>query len=93
MTYQSTTAAAQIMDRPVEGYGGIIGDPVTSISAANIERIAEGVHQTRYPNESMLAHDSATRSICWRTSIRRPYCPTPGTPTRSTTTTADIWTS
>ena len=48
---------AQIMDRPVEGYGGMIGDPVTSISAANIERITEGVHQTRYPNESILAHE------------------------------------
>ncbi|MBI0105190.1 hypothetical protein [Bifidobacterium polysaccharolyticum] len=48
---------AQIMDRPVEGYGGMIGDPITSISAANIERITEGVHQTRYPNESILAHE------------------------------------
>ena len=27
----------------------MIGDPLISISAANIERITEGIHQTRYP--------------------------------------------
>lgn len=49
--------SARIMDRPLKGYGGMIGDPVTSISAANIERITVGMHQTRYPDESILAHE------------------------------------
>lgn len=48
---------AQIMDRPVEGYGGMMEDPVTSISAKNIQRITEGIDQTRYLNESILAHE------------------------------------
>lgn len=48
---------AEIMDRPVEGYGGMINDPVTSISAKNIMRVTEGINQTRYLNESILAHE------------------------------------
>lgn len=53
---------ARIMDRPMEGYGGMIGDPVISIFAANIERITDGMHQTRYPNESYWPVNSATPS-------------------------------
>ncbi len=45
------------LDQTKSGYVGVIEDPITSISPANIERIAEGVRQTRYPNESILAHE------------------------------------
>lgn len=48
---------AQILGRPVEGFGGMPGDPVTSIAAKNVLRITEGLYQTRYPNESILAHE------------------------------------
>ncbi|AEB07664.1 hypothetical protein Corgl_1565 [Coriobacterium glomerans PW2] len=48
---------AQIMDRPVEGYGGMPTDTTTSISARNILRITDGIHRTRYPDESILAHE------------------------------------
>lgn len=61
--------SARIMDRPVKGYGGMIGDPVTSISAANIERITVGMHQTRYPNESILAHEFGRAIHRWASTV------------------------
>ena len=52
-------AGCLYMNRPVEGYGGIDENPVTSISEANILRVLEGPHQTRYKQELILAHEFA----------------------------------
>ncbi len=48
---------ADVMKRPVEGYGGEAANPITSISEKNILRIREGVHQTRYLDECILVHE------------------------------------
>lgn len=48
---------ADVMERPVEGFGGMDDNPVTSISEKNVLRIREGVHQTRYLNECILVHE------------------------------------
>lgn len=48
---------AVIMQRPVEGYGGMPSNPTTSISAQNVLRVSEGLHQTRNLNESILVHE------------------------------------
>ncbi len=50
---------SMIMKRPVEGFGGVADDPVTSISEVNVLRILEGEHITRYPNEMILVHEFA----------------------------------
>lgn len=52
-------AGCLYMNRPVEGYGGIDENPVTSISEANILRVLEGTYQTRYKQELILAHEFA----------------------------------
>jgi hypothetical protein len=48
---------ADLMDRPVEGFGGIPDNPVTSIAEKNVLRIIDGPNQTRYLNECILAHE------------------------------------
>ncbi|OJG73113.1 hypothetical protein RV11_GL001923 [Enterococcus phoeniculicola] len=48
---------ADILNRPVEGFGGVPDNPVTSISDKNILRIMEGPNQTRYLNECILVHE------------------------------------
>ena len=50
---------SMILKRPVEGFGGIVEDPVTSVSEVNLLRIREGEHVTNYPNEMILAHEFA----------------------------------
>lgn len=50
---------SMILKRPVEGFGGIVDDPVTSVSEVNVLRIREGEHVTKYPNEMILAHEFA----------------------------------
>lgn len=47
------------MHRPVEGYGGVVENPVNSISEVNVLRILEGEHTTRYREELILAHEFA----------------------------------
>ncbi|WP_339318735.1 hypothetical protein [Paenibacillus sp. FSL R10-2734] len=47
------------MNRPVEGFGGIPENPVTTISEKNVLRITEGPNQTRYLNECILVHEFA----------------------------------
>lgn len=46
-----------VMQRPVEGYGAIMANPVGSISEVNVMRLLEGPDQTRYRNELILAHE------------------------------------
>ncbi|WP_397334059.1 hypothetical protein [Paenibacillus macerans] len=41
----------------VEGFGGMPSIPVTSVSEKNIRRYWEGPYQTKYKNESILAHE------------------------------------
>lgn len=48
---------ALVLDRPVEGFGGCIGNPTTSISEQNILRLTSGIHQTKYINECILVHE------------------------------------
>lgn len=48
---------AEILGRPVEGFGGTAGDPTTSISQKNVLRITDGVNQTRYLNECIVVHE------------------------------------
>lgn len=50
---------ADILNRPVEGFGGCMGNVTTSISEKNILRILEGPNQTRYLNECILVHEFA----------------------------------
>ncbi len=47
------------MHRPVEGYGGVVENPVNSISEVNVLRILEGEFTTRYREELILAHEFA----------------------------------
>lgn len=47
------------MHRHVEGYGGVIENPVSSISEANVLRILEGEYATKYREELILAHEFA----------------------------------
>lgn len=47
------------MHRPVEGYGGVIENPLSSISEVNVLRILEGEYVTRYQEELILAHEFA----------------------------------
>lgn len=47
------------MHRYVEGYGGVIENPISSISEANVLRILEGEHATKYREELILAHEFA----------------------------------
>lgn len=52
-------AGALYMKRPVEGFGGVIENPVSSISEVNVLRILEGEYTTRYKEELILAHEFA----------------------------------
>ncbi|OKQ00050.1 hypothetical protein [Paenibacillus sp. P46E] len=42
---------------PVEGFGGTPTIPVTSVSEKNVMRYVEGPAQTKYKNESIVAHE------------------------------------
>lgn len=42
---------------PVEGFGGTTTIPVTSVSEKNVMRYVEGPSQTKYKNESIVAHE------------------------------------
>jgi hypothetical protein len=46
-----------VMNRPVEGFGAVIADPVGSISEVNVMRLLDGSYQTRYRHELILAHE------------------------------------
>ncbi|WP_379145149.1 hypothetical protein [Paenibacillus sp. sgz500992] len=48
---------ADFLTRPVEGFGGTPQIPTTSVSEKNIMRYRDGEIQTRYLNESILAHE------------------------------------
>lgn len=48
-----------VMSRPVEGFGGVISNPVVSISEVNVMHLLEGPYQTRYRHELILAHEFA----------------------------------
>lgn len=43
--------------RPVEGYGGVKSNPISTISEANLIRLRSGRHATMYPNEMILVHE------------------------------------
>ena len=45
--------------RPVEGFGGTLSAPVSSISEANVIRLRSGRYATRYPHEMILVHEFA----------------------------------
>ncbi|WP_245864051.1 hypothetical protein [Paenibacillus donghaensis] len=48
---------ADFLTRPVEGFGGTPQIPTTSVSEKNIMRYRDREIQTRYLNESILAHE------------------------------------
>lgn len=43
--------------RHVEGFGGILANPISTISEANIIRLRSGRYATRYPHEMILVHE------------------------------------
>ncbi|MBT2289986.1 hypothetical protein J7E73_12690 [Paenibacillus albidus] len=48
---------ADFLQYPVEGFGGTPTIPVTSVSEKNVMRYVEGPSQTKYKNESIVAHE------------------------------------
>lgn len=48
---------ADFLHYEVEGFGGTTDIPVTSVSEKNVMRYIEGPYQTKYKNESILAHE------------------------------------
>ena len=46
-----------LASRPVEGFGGTLDAPVSSISEANVIRLRSGRYATRYPHEMVLVHE------------------------------------
>lgn len=48
---------SDILNRPVEGFGGCQDNVTTSISEKNILRTLEGPNQTRYLHECILVHE------------------------------------
>lgn len=43
--------------RPVEGFGGTVENPVSSVAEANVIRLRTGRYATRYPHEMILVHE------------------------------------
>lgn len=52
-------AGSMFLHRPVEGFGGTMEIPVTSISEVNVLHILEGEYITRYTHEYILVHEFA----------------------------------
>lgn len=52
-------AGCLFLHRPVEGFGGTMFIPTTSISEVNVLHICEGEHVTRYTHECILVHEFA----------------------------------
>lgn len=52
-------AGCLFLHRPVEGFGGTMEIPVTSISEVNVLHIVEGEYKTRYTYEYILVHEFA----------------------------------
>lgn len=52
-------AGCLFLHRPVEGFGGTMEIPTTSISEVNVLHILEGEHITRYTHECILVHEFA----------------------------------
>ncbi len=48
-----------VMDRHVEGFGGTVEGPVSSISEVNVMRFVRGERATTYKNEMILVHEFA----------------------------------
>lgn len=43
--------------RPVEGFGGVKSNPISTISEANLIRLRTGRYATMYPHEMILVHE------------------------------------
>lgn len=43
--------------RPVEGFGGILENPISTVAEANVIRLRSGRYATRYPHEMILVHE------------------------------------
>ena len=52
-------AGCLFLHRPVEGFGGTMEIPTTSISEVNVLHIVEGEYITRYTHECILVHEFA----------------------------------
>lgn len=52
-------AGCLFLHRPVEGFGGTMEIPTTSISETNVLHILEGPYTTRYRHECILVHEFA----------------------------------
>lgn len=52
-------AGCLFLHRPVEGFGGTMEIPVTSISEVNVLHVLEGEYITRYTHECILVHEFA----------------------------------